>query len=141
MTEEEKWQYLGDLDEQLLKGGVLLSEWATFLIKDAGAAFAAGANLASIITGLAGVETHLRGEGGEKKQRFVELIDQSDLEDDLKLELHALRKYRNAWVHVVDPRDDQALLDSPEQQESELEEMAKRCAVALRRTIYTNPWV
>lgn len=141
MTEEEKWRYLVALDERLLKGGVMLSEWATFLIKDADAAFAAGAYLASIITGLAGVETHLRSENGGKKQRFVELIDQSGLEDDLKRELHVLRKYRNSWVHVADPWEGDSLLESPEKHEAELEEMARRCVVALRRTIYTNPWI
>ena len=141
MTEEGKWQYLVDLDERLLQGGVILSEWATFLIKDADMAFVAGAHLASIITGLAGVETHLRGEGGSSKQRLVELIDDADLEEDLKQELQILRKYRNKWVHVADPWDDDALLESPEKHEAELEEMARRCAVALRRTIYTNPWI
>jgi hypothetical protein len=141
MTEEDKWQYLVDLDERLLQGGVILSEWATFLIKDADMAFVVGAHLASIITGLAGVETHLRGEGGSHKQRLVELIDGADLEEDLKQELQILRKYRNKWVHVADPWDDETLLGSPEEHESELEEMAKRCAVALRRTIYANPWV
>jgi hypothetical protein len=39
------------------------------------------------------------------------------------------------------PWDDTALLESPEEQEPELQEMAKRCAVTLRRTVYTNPWV
>ena len=141
MTEEDKWQYLVDLDDRLLKGGVILSEWATFLIRDADTAFVGGAHLASIITGLAGVETHLRGEGGSSKQRLVELIDGSDLEEDLKQELQILRKYRNKWVHVADPWDDDALLELPEKHESELEEMARRCAVALRRTIYTNPWI
>ncbi len=141
MTEEEKWAYLVELDEKLLRGGVTLSEWATFLIKDADLAFVSGAHLASIITGLAGVETHLRGEGGSSKKRLVDLIEESDLEDDLKQELHILREYRNEWVHVADPWEDDALLDSPEQHEAELEEMAKRCAVALRRTIYTNPWI
>jgi len=111
MTEDEKWEYLVSLDETLLKGGVILSEWATFLIEDADMAFVAGAHLASIITSLAGVETHV------------------------------LRKYRNKWVHVADPWDDDALLKSPEEHEAELEEMARRCAVALRRTIYTNPWI
>ncbi|MFM7452520.1 MAG: hypothetical protein ACKO1V_00915 [Cyanobium sp.] len=141
MTEEEKWQYLVDLDEQLLQGGVILSEWATFLIKDADTAFAGGAHLASIITGLAGAETYLRSEGAESKQRFVELIDESDLEEDLKQELHTLRRYRNKWVHVAGPWDDTSLLKSPEKHESELVEMARRCAVALRRTIYSNPWI
>jgi len=141
MTEEEKWQYLADLDECLLKGGVMLPEWATFLIKDADTAFAVGAYLASIITGLAGVETCLRGENGGKGQRFFELIDQADIEDDLKRELHVLRKYRNAWVHVADPWEDVLLLEFPERWEAELEEMARRCVVALRRAIYKDPWI
>lgn len=138
---ENKWQYLVDLDERLLQGGVILSEWATFLIRDADTAFVAGAHLASIITGLAGIETHLRGEGGSRNQRLVQLIDDSDLEEDLKQELQTLRKYRNKWVHVADPLDDDTLLESPEEHEAELEEMARRCAVALRRTIYSNPWI
>ena len=141
MTEEEKWAYLVELDETLLQGGVVLSEWATFLVKDADLAFVGGAHLAGIITGLAGVETHLRGEEGSSKRRLVELIAESDLEEDLKQELQILRKYRNKWVHVAEPWEDDALLDSPEEHEAELEEMAKRCAVALRRTIYTNPWI
>lgn len=141
MTEEEKWQYLLDLDEQLLQGGVILSEWATFLIKDADIAFTRGAHLASIITSLAGIETHLRAENGAGKERLVKLIDESDIEESLKRELHVLRKYRNKWVHVAEPWDDDSLLESPEKYEDELEEMARRCAVALRRFIYTNPWV
>lgn len=141
MNEEEKWQYLVDLDEQFLLGGVILSEWATFLIKDADTAFSSGAHLASIITGLAGIETHLRCASDGSKKRFAELIDESDLESDLKKELHTLRKYRNRWVHVAAPWDDTSLLESPENHDSELEEMARRCTVALRRTIYTNLWI
>lgn len=141
MTEEQKWEFLVELDETLLQGGVILSEWATFLIRDADIAFVHGAHLACIIAGLAGIETHLRGEAGLGKYRLVDLIDQADLEDDLRNELHILRKYRNKWVHVADPWADETLLDSPETHEAELEEMARRCAVALRRTIYTNPWI
>ncbi len=141
MKEDEKWEYLIELDETLLQGGVILSEWATYLIKSADLAFVGGAHLASIITGLAGVETHLRGEGKSSRKRLVDLIEQSDLEEDLKQELQILRRYRNKWVHVADPWDDDDLIESPDQHEAELEEMAKRCAVALRRTIYTNPWI
>ncbi|MEX2576801.1 MAG: hypothetical protein WD382_09155 [Halofilum sp. (in: g-proteobacteria)] len=141
MSNNDKWHYLADLDEQLLLGGVILSEWATFLVNDADTAFAGGAHLASIITGLAGVETHLRGENGTSKMRFLELIDESHLEVDLKQELQVLRRYRNRWVHVSDPWDDESLLEKPEEHEHEVEEMARRCAVAFRRTIYANPWV
>ena len=141
MTEKEKWRYLVELDDNLLQGGAILSEWATFLIKDADLAFVHGAYLASIITGLAGIETHLRGEGGSNRQRLVELIKESDLEEDLKRELQILRKYRNKWVHVSDPWEDGTILETPEKYETELEKMAKRCTIALRRTIYTNPWI
>ncbi len=103
MTEEEKWAYLVELDETLLRGGVILSEWATFLIKDADLAFASGANLASILTSLAAVETHLRGEGGLREKRLIDLIEEAHLEDDLKKELRILRKYRNKWIHVAEP--------------------------------------
>ena len=141
MTEEEKWAYLVELDETLLHGGMILSEWATCLVRDADLAFVAGAYLASILTGLAGIETHLRAEGGSSKQRLVDLIEHADLEAGLKQELQILRKYRNRWVHVSDPSDDEALLECPKRHEAESEEMAKRCALALRRTIYTNPWI
>lgn len=140
MTEQEKWDYLVGLDETLLKGGVTLSEWAEFLAKDADLAFVGGAHLASIITALACIETHLRAEGGSDRQRLVDLIAEADIEEDLKQELQILRKYRNKWVHVATPWEDEDLLESPEGHEAELKEMAKRCAVALRRTIYTNPW-
>lgn len=88
MTKEEKWAYLVELDERLLLGGVLLSEWATFLVKDADLAFVGGAHLASIITGLAGVETHLRGETGMQQWPFgapSTRIHGSDTSSDLGL--------------------------------------------------------
>lgn len=141
MTEDERWACLNELDETLLHGGVILSEWATFLVKDADLAFVGGAHLACIVVALAAVETHLRSEGGARARRLADLIAESDLEEDLKTELQALRKYRNRWVHVADPWDDAALIERPAQNEAEMEEMAKRCVVALRRTIYTNPWV
>ena len=139
MTETEKWNFLVQLDETFLKGAVILSEWVAFLVRDTDRAFAAGANLSCIITALAGIETHLRAEQGAKKQKLADLIDAADLENDLKQELHALRKYRNNWVHVSEPWEDSNLLDVPDHCDNELETMARRCSVALRRTIYTNP--
>ncbi len=141
MTEQDKWDYLAELDEKFLQGGASLSEWAAFLIKDADLAFVGGAHLASIITALAGIETHLRAECGANNHRLVDLIEAADLAVDLKQELQVLRKYRNKWVHVAEPWENGALLESPGEHEAELQAMAKRCAVALRRTIYTNPWV
>lgn len=43
--------------------------------------------------------------------------ERSPLEASLKGDLHKLRMYRNRWVHVSDPWDDQELIDQPEKYE------------------------
>lgn len=138
---EGKIQFLVDLDERLLQGGVIISEWAAFLIRDADISFVGGANLSSIIISLAAIEAYLRSESVSGGKRFVELIINSDLDEDLKQELHALRKYRNQWVHVAAPWDDALLLGSPELLEKELGQIARRSIIALRHTMYSNQWV
>ena len=142
MTEDERWSHLAALDDELLKGGVILSEWCSLIVREADTAFANGAHLASILTAVSGIETYLRSEHSVTgKERLVELISQSEIEADLKADLHALRKYRNRWVHVDSPWEDENLLEHPEVVEGELEEMAFFAARALRRTIYENQWV
>jgi hypothetical protein len=39
MTEEERWNYLNELDDNMLKGGVVLSGWCTFIVQEADIAF------------------------------------------------------------------------------------------------------
>lgn len=130
------------LDEELLKGGIILSEWCAFIVREADTAFAAGAHLASILTAVSGVETYLRLEyASTGKERLVDLIGKSPIPQDLKDDLHRLRKYRNRWVHVDEPWKDEELIEHPEKTERELEEMAFFAARALRRTIYENPWI
>ena len=142
MNEEERWSHLVALDEELLKGGVILSEWCSFIVLEADTAFVNGAHLASILTAVSGIETYLRSEYAKTgKERLFKLIDESPIDGDLKSDLHRLRKYRNKWVHVEDPWEDESLLESPENHERELEEMAFFAARALRKTIYENPWV
>lgn len=82
--------------------------------------FVAGAHVASIITSLAGVETHLCGEGRISKHRLIDLISRSDLGEDLKQGLQILRKYRNKWVRVMDPSDDNTSLGSQERHKAKL---------------------
>lgn len=114
MEQEERWSHLIALDEELLKGGVMLSEWCTFIVLDADVAFASGAYLASILTAVSGIETYLRSEHSQtKKERLFDLIDHASIDPGLKADLHALRKYRNKWVHVDDPWDDGACLHGP----------------------------
>lgn len=142
MNENERWAQLVALDDELLKGGVILSEWCSFIVREADTAFAKGAHLASILTVVSGIETYLRSEHSETgKERLVELINKALIDNELKKDLHALRKYRNKWVHVDDPWNDMGLLERPEETERELEDMALFAARALRRTIYENQWV
>ena len=110
MIENEKWKYISELDDELLQGGAILSEWSTFLIRDDDTAFCNGAYLATILTAAAGIESHLRFEyqiqNNEKYLGLYELIEISSIDNSLKQELHNLRKYRNQWVHVNEPQDD-----------------------------------
>lgn len=142
MNPEDRWEHLIALDEELLKGGVILSEWCSFIVREADTAFANGAHLASILTAVSGIETYLRSEySSSDKERLFRLIDESPIDAELKKDLHKLRKYRNKWVHVGEPWEDQDLIENPERYELELEEMAFFAAKCLRRTIYENQWI
>lgn len=58
--------------------------------------------------------------------------------EDIRTDLYKLWKYRNQWMHVNDPWDDQTLIDAPEELEEELEEVALFADQVLRRKIYEN---
>lgn len=145
MTEQEKWDYILKLDEQLLKGDVILSEWTNFLAKDAEIAFCCGANLSSILACQAAIESHLRYDYFEinesKGWGFFLLIENSSLDIDLKTELHELRKFRNKWVHVANPTDDAELLERPEYHEEELQKLAGKAVAMMLKTLYSNQGV
>lgn len=141
MTEQERWDYLLKLDEELLVGGVVLSEWCSMIVREADTAFAHGAHLASILTAVSGIETHLRSESGGSRKRLVALINEAPISADLRLGLHELRRYRNKWVHVEEPWDDQPLLEHSERFEAELEQKAHFAARVLRETIYSDLWL
>jgi len=133
---------LAALDEELLKGGVILSEWCSVIVRETDIAFVYSAHLASILTAMSGIETYLRSDYAQsKKERLVDLIDLSPIPNALKENLHTLRKYRNRWVHIDEPWDDAMLLEKPQTTEAELEQMAFFAARLLRETIYENPWV
>jgi hypothetical protein len=142
MTQDDRWAQIVALDDELLKAVAILSEWCSFIVREADMAFAAGADLASILTAVSGIETYLRSEHSETgKERLVELINRASIDAGLKDDLHVLRKYRNKWVHVDEPWNDSNLLERPEETEQELARMALFAARALCRTIYENQWV
>lgn len=134
----DKEAYLLSLDDELLKGGVMLSEWCTVLIKDADTAFIAGAYVSVVLTAVSAIETYLRAEGAESKQRLVQLIEGSTLDSSIKSELHSLRRYRNRWVHVEDALNDEQLLQQPDVVETELEAQAFSAMRTLRRVMYSS---
>tara|TARA_R110002049_G_C9089427_1_gene556153 strand:+ start:591 stop:1013 length:423 start_codon:yes stop_codon:yes gene_type:complete len=138
----ERWNFINSLDEELLKGGVILSEWCSFIVRETDVAFASGADLASILTSVSGIETYLRSEYSlNRRESLFDLIENSPIDESLRSDLHKLRRYRNKWVHVSEPWDDQELLSDPQDREAELEEMAMFSAKVLRKTIYENQWV
>lgn len=139
MTENERWDLLVSLDDELLDGAVALSEWSVFLVRDADRAFATGAFLSAILTALAGIESHLKYEYGKgRRVRLIDLIDAATFPEELKRELHQLRRYRNSWVHIDDPGDDRRLLDDHVGTEAEIEQVALRAARILRRVLYNE---
>ncbi|MFN3388911.1 MAG: hypothetical protein ACK40O_08255 [Allosphingosinicella sp.] len=50
MDQREREQLLTRLDEELLIGGAILSEWTVFIVRECALAFVAGADLATVIT-------------------------------------------------------------------------------------------
>ncbi|ALF56099.1 hypothetical protein ACX27_29815 [Nostoc piscinale CENA21] len=145
MNEQEKWNYINTLEEELLLGGVILSEWSTFLAKDAELAFCSGANLAAILAAQAAIESHLRYVYFDPVQTkgwgLYHLIENAGLPNDLNNSLHKLRKYRNQWVHVEYPTQDDHLLEKPEYYEEELEEMAKLAIKSMLRVLYIDQFL
>ena len=145
MTEQDKWDYINNLDEELLLGGIILSEWTTFLVKDAETAFCANANLASILACQAAIESHLRFEyfntAESKGWGFYQLIENSCLNQELKLQLHELRIFRNKWVHVKDPSEDSDLLERPKYHENELFLVAKKSIRTMLEILYNEPYI
>lgn len=137
MKEDERWNYQIQLDEELLTGGVILSEWCTFIVKEADTAF-----LASILIAVSGIETYLRSVYRMKdKSSLYHLIENAPLEDELIQELHILREYRNKWVHVDNPWGDEEILQSPEEYEKEIEGKSMEAIKTLRKVLYENPWI
>ena len=145
MSNQDKWDNIIQLDEELLHGGIILSEWTTYLVKDADIAYCSNANLSSILTCQAAIESHLRydyyNSDEVKKWGFYRLIEESSLPKMLKEDLHGLRNYRNKWVHVNNPQNDEDLLNRPNYHEEELEVISKKSIRLVREVLYRNPWV
>lgn len=142
MSAAERWAWIVKLDEKILKGDVVLPGWCTMIVKEADFAYAHHAHLPTILTAVAGIESYLRSqEPVVARKSLSRLIDNAEISSGLKRRLHALRMFRNRWVHVDDPWDDEELIDNSEMHENELAAMAQEAIVVLRETIYSNQGV
>jgi hypothetical protein len=136
-----RWELIVALDDELLRGGVLLAESSSALTRSADIAFTAGAFLASILAAVAAIETHLRSEcenGAELS--LANLIEQSGLDDTHIAELHALRIRRNRCAHVKRPWDETGEASAIED-EALLENSALQANSLMRRTLYSHQFV
>lgn len=142
INSETRWNEIASLDEELLRGGVILSEYCALLVRNADLAYVHGAYLAAIVMATASIETHLRAETeGSQHIRLVDLIEISGLAATTRESVNALRRVRNRWVHVEDPWDDSTLISHPDEFEQELEAMARRALRILREVLYDNPCI
>jgi len=145
MTEAEKWEWILGLEDKYLKGGIILSEWSTVLSKEADQAFCSGANLAAVLVAQAAMETHLRYDFFAPKEvkgwGFYKLIQGADVSGELRERMHEVRRFRNTWVHVNDPHDDELLLERPEPVEAEAEQMAMKALDTMMDLFCTYQWV
>jgi hypothetical protein len=142
MNEQERRQRISQLDAEMLGGQVFLSAWCAFIVNETDTAFVHGAFLAAILTAVAGIETCFRFEyrAGER-QGLNDLINDATVDEDLRQDLHTLRKYRNQWVHINDPWNDDKLIQSPEELRNELERTALFAVTTLRRVMYDHQWI
>lgn len=142
MESNDRAELLLKLDDELLLGGVIISEWCVFITKSTDIAFVNKADLATIITALAGIESFLRTEDYQSKgKNLYKLIDDYDFIDaETKNELHNLRRYRNSWVHLEN-NDDEPILINEDRYIKEVEEMAILAVTLLRKVIYSNQFI
>jgi len=137
-----RWAYLASLDDELLQGGHIISEYAAELMRNADICYVNGAFVAGIVMAAAAVETWLRSMPGAKPNAtFYELIGQAGLPQEAADAAQALRKVRNGWVHVDDPEDDQDLLEEFEKAHPRLEADCRAAMRTVRRVVFSCPWV
>ena len=69
MNRSDREKYFIEQEEKLLIGGAAFSEWCTFISKSVYDAFINGADLATVITALACIETYFRTEDVLSRKR------------------------------------------------------------------------
>lgn len=142
MNKHERELYFATLEESLLKGGAAFSEWCILIAKSIYISFINEADLATIITSVACIETYFKSESPQDKNKsLMQLINEADsLSEEEKYQLHILQKYRNSWVHA-DRIDDMDLFPNEEKYQAELEKMSILSVRMLLTVLFSHPFV
>lgn len=118
MTQEKDYKQRENLlikiQDGVLKGGICVQDWTTFQLENAYIAFCSGADLACILMCQAAIESYMRDDEQLSDRNFYDLIEHCSYNDDMKLELHKLRKYRNKWIHINEQNDSEFNIDYKE---------------------------
>jgi hypothetical protein len=138
--DKNRWEWLANLDNDLLEGGVITSDFSSELIRNADLCYASGAFVACLLVCGAAIETWLREEG-TAGNRFVELIDDSDFDNRTKAAMHALRRNRNRWVHIDVPWEENDLEDQYSKGHERLEKQCKEALRLMRTVVYSTPFI
>lgn len=130
------WDYISRIDDELLKGGLIENEAVLELVRNADIAFVHGAYWAAIATAAAIIEVLLSKEYDSPSLKTA--IDSSDLDEEFKQNLHALRRARNMIMHRITEVEENDLLDEFEAFKCMQEENAKNAIVCMRKILYRN---
>jgi hypothetical protein len=137
---EDRWRHLLELDDEMLKGGVMVSEFAAEWIRNCDLCFANAAYLACVITAFQAIETMFRTDD-PSEHNSIDLINSAAISEEQKQRIHALRKFRNSWVHVRNPFDDEAVIQDFDQGNPRLFEQALAAVRLMREVLYLDQFV
>ena len=122
-------------------GGASFSEWATLISHEAHSCFVAGADIATIILCASSVEAYLRSEMSDQRSKLVDLIDGFGFKEDVREQVHQLRKERNNWVHLAEHKSKFDLTSFEKAYTPELEKAAMLAYHTMLRVLFSDQWV
>lgn len=136
----DKQNFINELWESELKGGIVISEYSAFLARDAEAALISGAYIATVMVCCAAIESHLRFDGGQGHS-LSELSRSFGLSEDLARDIDVVRRFRNQWVHVKKPEIDDELQSNPDAVTELCQDMAMLSYKCLVGALCSNQFV
>ena len=139
MPDSDRDKFLDDWYERIDRDACdPCSELAIKLLYDASEAYRSGLDIAALITAVATIETLLRIQN-PGAHSFAKLIEFSEFTAAEKSELNRLRKYRNKWVHVNQPMENDYCFDDEKAHGERISEMTKIAISMTFKVVYSFP--